>query len=437
MGKVVGTVISTRKEDELAGLKFLLVKACDADGKPTGGTVVAVDAVGAGVGEVVLYASGCSARQTKVTKDRPVDATIMAIVDQIEIEGDRALPESAVEVIDATARRKADPGDRREGDGAPRRRAICRRRRWRRSIARSSRRCRCRRRRRTGSRCPTRSSTRTSASDGAARHLPRRRLGGEGGAQGVRAVRPHADRSAQQDDRGDARHARCEHVRELAEYAVAETGLGRVDDKIKKNTLVATKTPGTEILRPITYSGDYGLMVTERAPYGVFGAITPTTNPTETIICNGIGMLAGGNAVVFNTHPSAARVCGWHGAPAQRGDRRRGRAGESAVRRRRADHRERAGADEASAHPHPRRHRRAGRRQRGDELGQARHRRRPGQSARGRRRDGAPRRRRQGHHRRRVDRQQHHLHRREGSAGGGVDRRSLEGAAGRARAATS
>jgi microcompartment protein CcmK/EutM len=87
LGKVVGTVVSTRKEDELSGLKFLLVKACDADGKPTGSTVVAVDAVGAGIGEVVLYASGSSARQTKATKDRPVDATIMAIVDQVEIDG--------------------------------------------------------------------------------------------------------------------------------------------------------------------------------------------------------------------------------------------------------------------------------------------------------------------------------------------------------------
>jgi microcompartment protein CcmK/EutM len=91
LGKVVGTVVSTRKEDELTGLKFLLVKACDADGstRPTGSIVVAVDAVGAGVGEVVLYASGSSARQTKATKDRPVDATIMAIVDQVEIDGDR------------------------------------------------------------------------------------------------------------------------------------------------------------------------------------------------------------------------------------------------------------------------------------------------------------------------------------------------------------
>src|SRR6185369_13819772 len=102
------------------------------------------------------------------------------------------------------------------------------------------------------------------------------------------------------------------HVKELAQYAHEETGLGRFDDKIKKNTLVATKTPGPEILRPIAYSGDHGLMITERAPYGVFGAITPTTNPTETIVNNSIGMLAGGNTVVFNTHPSAWHVCAWH-----------------------------------------------------------------------------------------------------------------------------
>jgi acyl-CoA reductase-like NAD-dependent aldehyde dehydrogenase len=108
------------------------------------------------------------------------------------------------------------------------------------------------------------------------------------------------------------RKVTLDHVRELSELAAQETGLGRVDDKVKKNTLVATKTPGTEILRPLAYSGDHGLMITERAPYGVFGAITPTTNPTETICNNGIGMLAGGNAVVFNTHPGAWRVCAWH-----------------------------------------------------------------------------------------------------------------------------
>ncbi len=108
------------------------------------------------------------------------------------------------------------------------------------------------------------------------------------------------------------RKVTLDKVNELAELAVAETGLGRVADKIKKNTLCAHKTPGVEILRPVAWSGDYGLTVVERAPYGVFGAITPTTNPTETIVCNSIGMLAGGNAVVFNTHPSAWRISAWH-----------------------------------------------------------------------------------------------------------------------------
>ncbi len=87
IGKVVGTVVATRKEEELEGLKFLLVRGLDLEGKQTSTLVVAVDAIGAGIGEVVLYASGSSARQTKVTKDRPVDATIMAIVDEIEVGG--------------------------------------------------------------------------------------------------------------------------------------------------------------------------------------------------------------------------------------------------------------------------------------------------------------------------------------------------------------
>lgn len=86
-GKVVGTVVASQKEPTLEALRFLVVKALDAEGNQTGATVVAVDAVGAGVGEVVLYASGSSARQTAVTKDRPVDATIMAIVDEVEVGG--------------------------------------------------------------------------------------------------------------------------------------------------------------------------------------------------------------------------------------------------------------------------------------------------------------------------------------------------------------
>ena len=87
LGKVIGTLVASRKEPTLDGLKLLVVRACDVDGNLTGGIAIAVDAVGAGIGEVVLFASGSSARQTTVTQNRPVDATIMAIVDQIAIDG--------------------------------------------------------------------------------------------------------------------------------------------------------------------------------------------------------------------------------------------------------------------------------------------------------------------------------------------------------------
>src|SRR3954447_20504190 len=97
----------------------------------------------------------------------------------------------------------------------------------------------------------------------------------------------------------------------LAKYAVEETGYGRIEDKLKKNMLCVDKTPGTELLQPIAWSGDDGLTLTERASYGVIGSITPTTNPTETIINNGIGMVSGGNAVAYNVHPYAARTSAW------------------------------------------------------------------------------------------------------------------------------
>jgi acyl-CoA reductase-like NAD-dependent aldehyde dehydrogenase len=96
--------------------------------------------------------------------------------------------------------------------------------------------------------------------------------------------------------------------RALAEFAFSETGLGRTEDKVIKNHVVTERTPGPEILEPLARSGDQGLMLTEPAPFGVIGAITPVTNPTSTIICNAIGMLAAGNSVLFNVHPSAGRV---------------------------------------------------------------------------------------------------------------------------------
>ncbi len=104
------------------------------------------------------------------------------------------------------------------------------------------------------------------------------------------------------------RQSMREHGNTLARMAHEETGLGRYEDKILKNQLVTEKTPGTEDLLSNAITGDDGLMLTEAAPFGVIAAITPTTNPTSTIINNTIAMLAAGNAIVFNVHPNAKRV---------------------------------------------------------------------------------------------------------------------------------
>lgn len=94
----------------------------------------------------------------------------------------------------------------------------------------------------------------------------------------------------------------------LAQMGVEETGMGNVGHKILKHQLVAEKTPGTEDLQTVAWSGDRGLTLVEQGPFGVIGAVAPSTNPSETVICNTIGMLAAGNAVVFAPHPGAKRV---------------------------------------------------------------------------------------------------------------------------------
>jgi acyl-CoA reductase-like NAD-dependent aldehyde dehydrogenase len=99
-----------------------------------------------------------------------------------------------------------------------------------------------------------------------------------------------------------------ENNERLAYMARQETGLGRADDKVLKNHLVIERTPGPEDLEPQIVTGDKGMTITEFAPYGVIGAITPTTNPTSTIINNAIAILSAGNAVAFNVHPSARMV---------------------------------------------------------------------------------------------------------------------------------
>lgn len=99
-----------------------------------------------------------------------------------------------------------------------------------------------------------------------------------------------------------------ENAEALARLGVNETGMGNVGHKILKHHLVADKTPGTEDLKTTAWSGDRGLTLIEMGPFGVIGAITPCTNPSETVICNCIGMIAAGNTVVFNPHPQAIKT---------------------------------------------------------------------------------------------------------------------------------
>ena len=104
------------------------------------------------------------------------------------------------------------------------------------------------------------------------------------------------------------RKAGEKHARELAELAVSETGMGRVEDKFTKNISQARFTPGPECLSPIALSGDKGLSLQENAAWGVIASVTPSTNPAATIINNAISMIAAGNTVVFAPHPAAKKV---------------------------------------------------------------------------------------------------------------------------------
>lgn len=105
------------------------------------------------------------------------------------------------------------------------------------------------------------------------------------------------------------RQAGIDNAERLAEMAVSETGMGRVACKVEKNLLASRKTPGIECLNANAFTGDEGLTLVEYAPFGIVGAITPSTNPTSTIINNAISILAGGNGVIFSPHPASVGCC--------------------------------------------------------------------------------------------------------------------------------
>lgn len=103
------------------------------------------------------------------------------------------------------------------------------------------------------------------------------------------------------------REAGEKHARDLAELAVSETGMGRVDDKFAKNVAQARGTPGVECLSPQVLTGDNGLTLIENAPWGVVASVTPSTNPAATVINNAISLIAAGNSVIFAPHPAAKK----------------------------------------------------------------------------------------------------------------------------------
>lgn len=104
---------------------------------------------------------------------------------------------------------------------------------------------------------------------------------------------------------GNIRRKCLDYSEKIAKMAVEETGMGKYEHKVLKHVLVAEKTPGTEDIVTTAWSGDEGLTLIEKGAFGVIAAITPSTNPTATVFCNSIGMIAGGNAVVFAPHPGA------------------------------------------------------------------------------------------------------------------------------------
>jgi aldehyde dehydrogenase len=150
-----------------------------------------------------------------------------------------------------------------------------------------------------------------------------------------------------------------ENATALAKAAFDETGYGRFEDKILKNQLVIEKTPGIEDLQPVAHTGDHGLTLLEPAPYGIIGAITPTTNPTSTIICNTIGMIAAGNVGGVQRAPHGEKLLDADHGPDQQGHRRFRRASQHRSPAWRSPTVESANAShETSPHPPCRRDRR-------------------------------------------------------------------------------
>ena len=421
LARVTGSVVATQKVASMTGHKLLTVEPYRVDEKtrdrlvPTGRTFVVVDTLGAGLDEMVLICQGSSARLTPETEKLPIDAVVIGLVDTVDVGGkvDLLEPRAAIgrTIIDTSDLDATVPAMQmtedlirsvvqqvlsQMGGGGPGRRTAD----GRRAVGQVRRLPDRRRRRRAPPRprsrrsAPGRSPTARRPSTCIREDLRRAGRGtrpaGAGGDED-RPARPQ-DRQAPRRDPAGAR---------------------------------ASSTSG-----PRTGSGDDGLTLTDYAPFGVIGAITPVTHSLPTLAGNAINMLAAGNTVVFNAHPSGAKIAAEGRPPVQPGDPRGDRPRRPAHDHRPADARIGRRALRPRGREAARRHRRPGGRAGGPGEQAAGDRRRAGQPAGRRRRDGLPRERREVDRRRGGVRQQPALHRREA---GLRRRRHLRQADGRRR----
>ena len=253
------------------GLKLMLVRYVDTEGKETGGHVVAADAVGAGPDELVLVATGSSARQTVATDKRPVRRRHHGHRRQL---GNRRHDEIQEYQWLMVMVNSSDPFhqpltiNHSHETLRPGHRGHCAARSPRRFPAASPRR-----------RLPCARSPRPRLRRPGPRRFCDHRRRDRGGPEGVPGLHRPAPRRPQPDHRGHPRRRCWKTRRRSPRPRTRRPKLGRFEDKILKNQLVAEKTPGTEHLVPESFTGDHGLTLCEPAPYGVIGAITPCTNP--------------------------------------------------------------------------------------------------------------------------------------------------------------
>ena len=283
IAKVTGSLVATQKVDSMVGHKLLVVEPYRARSEDratrwsrTGRTLVAVDTVGAGEGEFVLITQGSSARLTPETKNLPVDTVIIGIVDTVHVDHGCVYREAINRVrdpmqIDETlVRSVVETSARAAGRTAARPRAT------------------------NGRQGRFGLFTDVDAAVAAAREAFER-LSAMTLADRRRII-------------GHIRRISIEQCVELGTMEMEETKIGRLAHKIEKLKTLGERSLGVEFLRSEVFSGDHGLAVIEHAPFGVIGAITPVTHSLPTITGNAISMIAGGNTVVVNPHPSGRRV---------------------------------------------------------------------------------------------------------------------------------